>query len=106
MQIHKYVNAYASVLIFLKWQFIGFLSDDPYLAEMEPGVQSLPREQAPRLALVLALVLPVSLGGSFSLSLCLFPFEGLLVRVGHTPTAAPEWGLWLRPKPLHTLTDG
>ena len=102
MQIHTYVNAYASVLIFLKWQFIGFLSDDPCLAEMEPGVQSLPRERAPRLALVL----PVSLGGGFSLSLCLFPFEGLLVRVGQTPSAAPQWGLWLRPKPLHTLTDG
>lgn len=78
MQIHQCVNAYASVLIFLKWQFIGFLSDDPYLAEVEPGVQSLPWEQAPRLAFVLASVLPVSLGGGFSLSSACSPLKGTL----------------------------
>lgn len=60
---------------------------------MECGVRS-PREQALREQL--ALLLPVSLGGGFSLSLCVFPFEGDLVTVGQTPTAAPERGLWLR----------
>lgn len=62
-----------------------------------------PREQAHREQL--ALLLPVSLSGGFSLSLCVFPFEGDLI-VGQTPTAAPKWGLWLRRKPSHTLTEG